>query len=93
MNAKKEINKPKFSFSQPATYQIRVLGKVPESYADSFSGLTISYNKLEEEVITTLIGKMIDQSALSGVLNSLYDIHMSVLSVKKMNNPPKTEEI
>jgi len=85
MNAKKEINKPKFSFSQPATYQIRVLGKVPESYADSFSGLTISYNKLEEEEITILIGEMRDQASLSGVLNALYDMHMSVLSVKKIN--------
>ena len=85
MNAKKEINKPKFSFSQPATYQIRVLGKVPESHADSFSGMTISYNKSEEEVITILIGEMRDQASLSGVLNALYDMHMSVLSVKKIN--------
>ena len=93
MNAKQEINKPGFSFSQPASYEIRVLGKVPESYADRLSGMTISYKESKEEVITILIGKMSDQSALSGVLNSLYDIHMSVLSVKKMNNPPKTEEI
>jgi len=93
MNTIHEKEKPKFSFSQPATYQIRVLGKVPESYADSFSGMTISYNKLEEEEITLLIGEMRDQASLSGVLNALYDMHMSVLSVKKMNNPPKTEEI
>ena len=85
MYAQNKINKPKFSFSQPAIYQIKVLGKVPESYSERLSGMSISYKESKEEVITILIGKMSDQAALSGVLNSLYDIHMSVLSVKKLN--------
>ena len=37
MNAIHDKEKPMFSFSQPATYEIRVLGKIPEFYAESFS--------------------------------------------------------
>lgn len=91
MNTIHDKEKPKFSFSQPATYEIRVLGKVPESYAESLSDMTISYKKSKGEVVTILIGLMRDQASLSGVLNSLYDLHMSVISVKKMENPTKTK--
>jgi len=56
-----EINKKgnvQFSFSKPATYEIKVLGKVPEWYAERLSEMTISFKKSKEEVITTLIGEM-----------------------------------
>lgn len=91
MNTIHDKEKPIFSFSQSATYEIRVLGKVPESYSDILSGMTISYKKSKGEVVTILIGLMRDQASLSGVLNSLYDLHMSVISVKKMENPTKTK--
>lgn len=79
-------NKSKFSFSQPATYQIRVLGKVPESYAERISGMAVTYQESKEKVITTLIGELRDQAALSGILNSLYELHMTVLSVENISN-------
>jgi len=34
------------------------------------------------KAVSTLVGSVIDQSALSGILNSLYDLHLTVLSVK-----------
>lgn len=84
MNITDNLKKPEFSFSQPAVYQIKVLGKVPQYWSDRLSGMIITYNETKGEVTTSLIGKMSDQSALSGVLNALYDLHMSVISVKKM---------
>ena len=78
--------KSTFSFSMPAVYQIKVLGKVPSSWSERLAGMNISYKKDDSDVVTTLIGKLSDQAELSGILNSLLDLHMSVLSVKKMND-------
>ena len=78
--------KSRFSFSKPAIYQIRVLGKVPSSYSERLFGMDLSYRNTKSGVETTLIGKMSDQAQLSGLLNTLYELHMSVLSVEKLNN-------
>ena len=78
--------KSTFSFSKPAIYQIRVLGKVPSSWSERLSGMDLSYRNKKSGVETTLIGKMSDQAQLSGLLISLYELHMSVLSVEKLNN-------
>lgn len=78
--------KSSFSFSNPAIYQIKVLGKVPSSWSERLSGMDLSYRNKKSGVETTLIGKMSDQAQLSGLLNSLYELHMSVLSVEKLNN-------
>ena len=83
MNLKQDIDNPDFSFSQPATYQIKVLGRVPQSWSGRLSNMTVTYHETDEQ-LSILTGLMRDQSALSGVLNALYDMHMSVLSVKKI---------
>jgi hypothetical protein len=35
---------------------------------------------------TVLIGRINDQTALSGVLNTLYENHLSILSVKMLDD-------
>jgi hypothetical protein len=45
--------------------------------------MDISYIESEARTISTLKGLLKDQTALSGVLNILYDMHYTVLSVKK----------
>ena len=77
--------KSTFSFSKPAIYQIKVLGKVPQSWSERLSGMNISYKEKKTGLETTLIGKLSDQAQLSGLLHALHNIHMSVLSVEKLN--------
>jgi hypothetical protein len=36
----------------------------------------------DQEVVTTLAGRLIDQAELSGVLNTLYELHLPILSVE-----------
>lgn len=36
--------------------------------------------------ISTLLGELSDQAALMGVLNTLYDLHLPVLSVERVSN-------
>ena len=86
MAASSEPLKTTFSFSNPAIYQIKMLGKVPSSWSERLSGMNISYQETETGFVTTLIGKVSDQAALSGILNSLHGLHMSVLTVEKINN-------
>jgi hypothetical protein len=43
--------------------------------------MEITYEDETEETQTVLVGSLADQSSLSGVLNTLHDLHMPVLSV------------
>jgi hypothetical protein len=72
-----------FTFDDPATYQIRVQGRLKASWSDRLEGMTISVAAPDEgPVVTTLEGKLPDQAALAGVLNTLYELHLPVLEVK-----------
>ena len=52
----------------------------------SLFGMRITARKrLDQTTVTTLIGLLKDQAELSGVLNSLYDLHLSILKVEVVN--------
>ncbi len=75
-----------FTFDAPAIYQIRVQGRIKASWSDRLEGMTISVAVPEDgPAETTLEGELPDQSALAGVLNSLYELHLSVLEVRRMS--------
>jgi hypothetical protein len=64
-------------------YQIRVLGRVPTSWSDRLEGMTITVDSAGADLaISTLVGELTDQASLIGVLNTLYGLHLPVLSVK-----------
>ena len=70
----------------PATYRIEVEGQLAESWSDRLAGMRITTrNKADQSFVTTLIGRLRDQAELSGVLNSLYDLHLSILKVEVVN--------
>ena len=70
----------------PATYRIEVEGHLAESWSDRLAGMRITARKrLDQTTVTTLAGRLRDQAELSGVLNSLYDLHLSILSVEYLN--------
>jgi hypothetical protein len=70
----------------PATYRIEVEGHLDESRSDRLAGMRITTHKrADQTTMTTLIGRLRDQAELSGVLNSLYDLHLSILKVEVVN--------
>ena len=77
---------PSYSgFDSPATYRIGVVGRVPARWCDRLEGMTIT--ECSPEVgspVTTLLGELADQAALVGVLNTLYGLHLPVLSVERL---------
>lgn len=75
--------KPKIKFSGKATYRITIQGKINPSWSDQLGGMKIETTvESEEETISVLTGLMKDQSELSGIMNTLYEMHHAVLSVE-----------
>lgn len=64
--------------SEPGLYEIRLKGHLDDRWSDWFSGLTIT---LEEEGDTLIIGPVVDQAALHGLLRKVRDLGMPLVSV------------
>ena len=64
-----------------ASYQISVQGHVSPRLADRL-GLSIADVDEPNQTVTTLSGQVVDQAALMGILNSLYGMGFSLLSVE-----------
>ena len=83
------VNRPPrkpIPYDCPATYQIRVQGRVDSSWSNRLEGMTIQLDKGENDAfVTTLEGELSDQAALAGVLNTLYELHLTVLLVKRLD--------
>jgi len=75
MNVQNDIN-------DPTTYQIRVQGVLNPEWTNWFENLTIE----EVEGDTLLTGPFIDQAALRGVLNKLWDLNLNLISINPINN-------
>ena len=72
----------------PATYRIRVQGNLDNSWVDRLGGMAITVDKsLDKPSVTILEGLLPDQAALSGILNTLYELHLPLISVENLDNP------
>lgn len=70
------------SFVSKAHYKLCILGYLDSSWSDRMGGLTITAGFEEDnKPITTLEGIISDQAELIGVINSIYEMHMPLLSV------------
>jgi len=67
---------------QPAFYRIKIQGTLGQHWSESLAGLTISATGEHDQSVTTLSGEVLDQAALMGVLNGLYGMGYTLLSVE-----------
>jgi hypothetical protein len=67
-------------------YQIIVEGKIDPGWSDWFHSMTI-VSSIEGDGLfsTTLSGTVIDQVALRGLLNRLWDLNLTVCSVQQID--------
>lgn len=63
----------------PAVYRIDVQGIVPLDWAPCLVGMSVTNHSDDQ---STLVGRLPDQAALSGVLSALYDRRYPILSVE-----------
>ena len=76
-----------YTFDRSGTYRIRVLGFLDESFSERLGGLHISQCSLKdhEGAVTELVGQVRDQAELAGLLNNLYELHLTLWSVEYIN--------
>jgi hypothetical protein len=67
--------------SQGDNFEIHVKGQLDESWSDWLEGLEV---KLLDNGEMILIGHVTDQAALMGVLNKLYRLNLTLLSMSRV---------
>ena len=63
------------------TYRIQVRGHLDDRWSEWFEGLVIH---LQEDGTTVLVGPMVDQAALHGVIIRIRDLGLPLLSMSRV---------
>ncbi len=74
--------------NQTNTYCIRVKERLDHHITDCFGDLTLT--PLDDGK-TLLVGPFVDQSALRGLLNQLWNLNITVISVDEIENENQQE--
>ena len=70
----------------PSTYRIRIQGRLDSTWSARLGGMAVTAEpSADRPAVTVLAGHLADQAALSGVLNTLYDLHLPLLSVENLD--------
>ena len=83
-----QTNSQRPRLDQPATYAIKVQGRLDAGWSAWFDDLTVSVaGGGGAPAITTLTGSVIDQVALHGLLARIRDLGLPLLSVQCLEEP------
>ena len=81
-----QYDKIDYSFKKAAVYRIVVQGDIDTEMSERLWGLQVNIDKgNRNKAISTLIGQIDDQSALAGILNTLHEMHMTVIAVNMLS--------
>ena len=74
-------------FTSSANYRIHIKGFLDESWSDRLNGLSIkNQTSPAGHPVAELCGEVRDQAELIGVLGSLYEMHLPLLSVEVIDD-------
>lgn len=76
-----------WGFAMADTYRIRVRGHLNDRWTEWFEGLVIH---LQEDGTTVLVGPVVDQAALHGVIIRIRDLGLPLLSVSRVVEPNRS---
>lgn len=74
-----------YSFTSPGKYRICVEGYLHENWSERLGGMDIMRGNFKGRPVTELNGQLCDQSELTGVLSTLYDLHLTILLVENQD--------
>jgi hypothetical protein len=75
--------RPGVSLLEPAVYRISIQGILDKNWSEYCCGMTIEHESdPKRDTMTILSGRLVDQSALIGVLNWLHDLGCPILAVE-----------
>ena len=76
-----------FDFGGPATYRVVVQGTLSKDWYGRLGGMVITTSSQETgSPQTTLRGRIQDQPALHGLLETLYALHLPIVEVTKLDD-------
>ena len=64
-------------------YRIKVEGRLDEAWSGCLNGMLIEQES-EAPPVTSLTGEVTDQASLRGLMNQLWNLNLSLISVKRM---------
>ena len=72
-------------FSAPGNYRIEVQGALRPDWSDRFGAMRmLAQAPRAQHPVTVLQGHVSDQAELAGILNTLYELHLPLLSVQHL---------
>ena len=74
---------PTYQIDRAAQYRIQVEGGIHPAGADWLEGMTVSVSY--DPPVTTLTGRLADQAALHGLLQTLYSLGLPLLIVERLD--------
>ena len=75
-----------------AVYEIQVQGDLDQSWKAWFNGLAVTIRSTSNRPPTTsLMGPVADQAALRGILCRLWDLNLTLISVRRIEADGKEE--
>ena len=81
------------AISSRIVYEIQVQGELDEDWQQWFNGLTVTLTRASEQPpTTTLTGPVTDQAALRGMLCKLWDLNLTLISVRRIEADTQEEE-
>lgn len=79
---------PSLKLDNPARYRICAQGRFHPDWLDMLSGeWVITEPQLVRPDVTTLVGQVLDQAALIGVIEQLYSLGLPLLSIEYLTPP------
>ena len=76
-----------FDFGGPAKYRIVIQGAVSKDWRRRLGGMEVTTSSPgSDEPRTILEGRLPDQAALHGLLETLYALHLPILEVTKVDD-------
>lgn len=65
-------------------YRVQVRGEIGPRWQPWFDDLTLTLGDTGDGPVTTLTGSIVDQAGLRGLLNKLWDLNLTLLSVTRL---------
>ena len=65
-------------------YEIKVQGRLNEDWAAWLNGMSVILEHSDPPV-TTMTGAVVDQAKLRGIINKLWDLNLTLISVNRLN--------
>ena len=70
-------------------YELKLKGHLSNQWADRFEGFQFTH---EEDGTTTMVGLVIDQAALHGLLKRIRDLGLPLLSINQLDKDVSVDQ-